>query len=56
MIKALIKKDDYVIMDRLSHNCLQEGASAATDKVIKFGHLKHEEMVEALRKTRENDA
>lgn len=56
VIKALIKKDDYVIMDRLSHNCLQEGANAATNKVIKFGHLKHEEMVEALKKTRENDS
>ena len=42
VIKALIKETDYVIMDRLSHNCLQEGANAATKKVIKFGHLNQE--------------
>ena len=23
VIKALVKENDYVIMDRLSHNCLQ---------------------------------
>lgn len=42
-------------MDQLSHNCLQEGAYAATKNVIKFPHLDHEAMVEALRKTREKD-
>lgn len=55
VIKALIKENDYIIMDRLSHNCLQEGANAATRKVMKFSHLNHEEMVETLKKTREND-
>jgi 7-keto-8-aminopelargonate synthetase-like enzyme len=42
-------------MDQLAHNCLQEGAYAATKNVIKFSHLNHEAMVEALIKTREND-
>jgi hypothetical protein len=28
-------------MDNLSHNCLQEGAYAATKNVIKFPHLDH---------------
>ena len=42
VIKALIKENDYVIMDRLSHNCLQEGANAATSKVIKFSHLNYD--------------
>lgn len=36
VIKGLIREYDYVIMDRLSHNCLQEGANAATKNVIKF--------------------
>ena len=33
VIKALIKQYDHVIMDQLSHNCLQEGANAATGNV-----------------------
>ena len=36
VIKALIKDQDHVIMDRLSHNCLQEGAMAATKNIHKF--------------------
>ena len=42
-------------MDQLSHNCLQEGAYAATKNVIKFPHLKQEAMIETIRKTREKD-
>lgn len=52
VIKGLIKQYDHVIMDNLSHNCLQEGAYAATKNVTKFGHLDHEAMVQTLRKTR----
>lgn len=55
VIKALVKEHDYVIMDQLSHNCLQEGASAATKNIIKFPHLNHTAMVELLEKTREKD-
>lgn len=54
-IKALIREKDHVIMDQLSHNCLQEGSNAATKNVHKFRHLDHKAMVEVLRKTREND-
>lgn len=39
-------------MDQLSHNCLQEGAYAATKNVTKFQHLNHQAMVEILQKTR----
>ena len=55
VIKALVKEYDHIIMDQLSHNCLQEGANAATKNVIKFPHLDHEAMVESLKKTRESD-
>lgn len=55
VIKGLVKEDDYVIMDQLSHNCLQEGAYAATKNVVKFPHLNHAAMVEALIKTRETN-
>jgi glycine C-acetyltransferase len=39
VIKGLVRDYDFVIMDQLSHNCLQEGANAATKNVIKFPHL-----------------
>lgn len=55
VIKAMVKEWDHIIMDQLSHNCLQEGANAATKNVIKFPHLNHEALVEALKKTREKD-
>jgi glycine C-acetyltransferase len=38
-IKGLIRDYDHVLMDRLSHNCLQEGAHAATKNVTKFDHM-----------------
>ena len=49
VIKALVKSWDHIIMDQLSHNCLQEGANAATQNVQKFKHLDHEEMVQMLK-------
>jgi len=39
VINALIRPHDHVIMDHISHNCLQEGAISATKNVIKFDHL-----------------
>ena len=41
VIKALIKSWDHIIMDQLSHNCLQEGSFAATNNVTRFNHLDH---------------
>jgi len=38
-----------VVMDRLSHNCLQEGANAATKNIHKFSHLDQEEMEKTLK-------
>jgi glycine C-acetyltransferase len=52
-IKGLIREHDFIIMDQLSHNCLQEGAMAATRNIQKFEHLNQDAMVELLRKTRE---
>lgn len=36
-------------MDRLSHNCLQEGSNAATKNIHKFNHLDQEEMIKTLK-------
>lgn len=38
-VRALVREDDHVIIDQLAHNCLQEGASAATRNVHLFRHL-----------------
>lgn len=35
-INAIIRPQDHVIMDHISHNCLQEGAISATKNVKKF--------------------
>lgn len=55
VIKAMVKEYDHVIMDQLSHNCLQEGVNASTKNVIRFPHLDHNAMVEAIKTTREKD-
>ena len=55
MIRALVRPWDHVIMDHVSHNCLQEGAIAATRNIKKFEHLNQDEMERMLRETREAD-
>jgi glycine C-acetyltransferase len=42
-------------MDRLSHNCLQEGSSAATKNIHKFDHLNQDGMETLLKEVRAND-
>ncbi len=38
VIKGLVRPDDHVVIDRLAHACLQEGAQAATRNVHLFRH------------------
>jgi 7-keto-8-aminopelargonate synthetase-like enzyme len=38
VIKGLVRPDDHIVMDRLAHACLQEGAAAATRNVHLFKH------------------
>ncbi|WP_340587493.1 aminotransferase class I/II-fold pyridoxal phosphate-dependent enzyme [Erythrobacter alti] len=38
VIKGLVRAKDHVVMDALSHACLQEGANAATRNVHLFRH------------------
>ncbi len=38
-IRGLVRPDDYILMDQLSHTCLQEGALASTNKISTFNHL-----------------
>jgi glycine C-acetyltransferase len=39
VIKGLVRSHDYIVMDALSHACLQVGAQSATRNVVLFRHL-----------------
>jgi 7-keto-8-aminopelargonate synthetase-like enzyme len=39
VIKGLVRGTDHVVLDALSHACLQTGAQAATPNVVPFRHL-----------------
>lgn len=38
-IRGLVRPNDHIVMDALSHTCLQEGASASTKNIYLFRHL-----------------
>lgn len=39
LVRALVRDTDYVVVDQLAHNCLQEGALASTRNLHYFRHL-----------------
>lgn len=55
VIKGLVREYDFVILDQLSHNCLQEGINAATKNIKKFEHLNQNAMVQLLTETRRDN-
>jgi 7-keto-8-aminopelargonate synthetase-like enzyme len=55
VVKGLVRSADHVVMDMLSHSCLQEGASAATNNIHLFRHLDTEYCREILAKIRAKD-
>jgi 7-keto-8-aminopelargonate synthetase-like enzyme len=55
VIKGLVRSADHVVMDMLSHSCLQEGASAATTNVHLFRHLDNDYCRKILTKIRAKD-
>lgn len=55
VIKGLVRSADHVVMDMLSHSCLQEGANAATNNVYMFRHLETEYCRNILTKIRAKD-
>jgi glycine C-acetyltransferase len=55
IIKGLVRTADHVVMDMLSHSCLQEGASAATNHVHLFRHLDNAYCRELLSNIRSKD-
>jgi 7-keto-8-aminopelargonate synthetase-like enzyme len=55
VVKGLVRSADYVVMDMLSHSCLQEGANAATNNIHLFRHLDNEYCRDILAKIRVKD-
>src|SRR5258706_376198 len=56
VIKALVRKTHHVVMDGLSHACLQEGAYSATPNVHLHGHLNLDSVRRHLRRIRDKGA
>jgi 7-keto-8-aminopelargonate synthetase-like enzyme len=55
VIKALVGPADHVVMDGLSHACLQEGANSATGNVHLHGHLDLQSARRHLQRIRARD-
>jgi 7-keto-8-aminopelargonate synthetase-like enzyme len=55
VIKGLVRSADHVVMDMLSHSCLQEGANASTSNIQLFRHLDNEYCRNVLTKIRAKD-
>jgi 7-keto-8-aminopelargonate synthetase-like enzyme len=55
IVKGLVRPSDHIVMDALSHACLQEGAQAATRNIHYFRHNSIEGAREKLRNIRAKD-
>ena len=55
-IRGLVRSADHIVMDALSHACLQEGANAATRNIYMHRHLDLEHCRHWLRAIREKDS
>lgn len=55
VIKGLVRPNDHIVMDALSHACLQEGAQAATRNIQLFRHNQIDAARAKLAKIRAGD-
>jgi len=55
VVKGLIRPYDHIVMDKLAHNCLQEGAKAATKNVYSIEHLNVQAMIDKVKQIRAED-
>ncbi len=55
VIKGLVRPSDHIVMDALSHACLQEGAQAATRNIHLFRHNQVDAVRQKLAKIRSTD-
>lgn len=56
VVKGLVRPSDHIVMDALSHACLQEGAQAATRNIHYFRHNSIEGAREKLQNIRAKDS
>jgi 7-keto-8-aminopelargonate synthetase-like enzyme len=56
VIRGLVRSADHIVMDTLSHACLQEGANAATRNIYQFRHLDTDHCRHWLSEIRAKDA
>lgn len=56
VVQGLVRPNDHVLMDVLTHSCLQEGALAATRNIHLHGHLNVEGARRKLRRIRAQDS
>ena len=54
-VAGVVRKKDVVVMDELSHQCLQQAAYASSDHVHPFRHLDDEHLESVLAGIRERD-
>lgn len=55
VIKGLVRANDHIVMDALSHACLQEGAAAATRNIHLFRHNRVDQLEAKLSGIRAKD-
>lgn len=55
VIKGLVRANDHIVMDALSHACLQEGAAAATRNIHLFRHNRVDQLEAKLSAIRAKD-
>ena len=56
IIRGLVRSSDHIVMDMLSHTCLQEGANASTRNIYQFRHNNLEHCEHWLKTIRAKDA
>jgi 7-keto-8-aminopelargonate synthetase-like enzyme len=56
VIKGLVRANDHIVMDALSHACLQEGAAAATRNIHLFRHNRVDQLEAKLSAIRAKDS
>lgn len=55
-VQGFVRPTDHVVIDILSHSCLQEGARASTPNIHPYSHLNTDAVARKLKSIRERDA
>lgn len=55
VVKGLIRRNDYVVMDEATHACLQEGVYSSTQNVVRYKHINTDDVRNHLAEIRSQD-